>query len=254
MQLHILGSGGYHPSSKRHTLCSVVPEVGLILDAGTAFFRLDRFLDERPWNIFLTHAHLDHIIGLTYYWGLTQQREVGPITIWGSEDTLRAVKELLFSEPLFPKMPPYQFVPISSYDGLIVNTERAGYDAIRVLPVSLSHPGGAMGYRFEIAGRSIAYITDTTLVAAPNYLKVIQNVDVLIHEAFYPAGYEEMAERTGHVTLRQAVQVAQDARAKRLIVVHINPVIDFDQHEQRGKIAEIIPDVVIARDNLVVEI
>lgn len=254
MQLHILGSGGYYPSSKRHTLCSVIPEVGLILDAGTGFFRLDRFLDDRPWNIFLTHAHLDHVIGLTYYWGLTQQRDVGPITVRGSENTLRAVKELLFSDPLFPKMPPYHFVPIGSHESFSVNLERDGYDPISVVPVPLSHPGGAMGYRFGIAGRSIAYITDTTLEAASAYLKVIRNVDVLIHEAFYPAGYEEMAQRTGHVTIRQAVQVAQSAGAKRLIIVHVNPVIDFDHDDQREGVAATFPEVIVASDNLVVEI
>jgi len=122
-----------------------------------------------------------------------------------------------------------------------------------VVPVPLSHPGGALGYRFDIAGRSIAYITDTTLEAASAYLKVIQNVDVLIHEAFYPGGYEEMAQRTGHVTIRQAAQVAQSAGAKRLIIVHVNPVIDFNQDQREG-IAATFPEVIIASDNLVVEI
>lgn len=254
MQLHILGSGGYHPSSTRHTLCSVIPEAGLILDAGTAFFRLQPFLDGGPWHIFLTHAHLDHIVGLTYYWSLSQQSKIGPITVWGSENTLRAVKELLFSEPLFPKMPPYQFVSVYPQKVLTIDAERPGCKAFQAMPISLSHPGGSLGYLFQIHGKSVAYITDTTLEAMPTYHKAIQNVDILLHEAFYPTGYEEMAQRTGHVTIRQAAEVAQSVGAKRLIVVHINPLINCDPDQWQAELNEIFPHGIIATDNLVVDI
>ncbi|MGQ9771536.1 MAG: MBL fold metallo-hydrolase [Thermogutta sp.] len=254
MQLHILGSGGYHPSSTRHTLCSVIPEAGLILDAGTAFFRLEPFLNKKPWHIFLTHAHLDHVIGLTYYWSLCQQKEIGPITIWGSENTLRAVKELLFSEPLFPQIPPYQFACVCPQKALTINAERPECGTIHATPVSLSHPGGSLGYVFQINGKSIAYITDTTLEAMPTYHKAIQNADILLHEAFYPTGYEEMAERTGHVTIHQAAEVAQSVRAKRLVVVHINPLINRDPDQWQAELNEIFPNGIIATDNLVVDI
>lgn len=254
MQLHILGSGGYHPSAKRHTLCSVVPEIGLVLDAGTAFFRLARFLDERPWNVFLTHAHLDHIIGLTYYWGLTQQRQIGPISVWGSEKTLKAVQNLLFSEPLFPKTPPYQFVPISAGENVTIETHRSECDAILVRPISLAHPGGSLGYRFQMGSQSVAYITDTTVEALPAYREVIRGVDVLIHEAFYPGGYEELAEKTGHVTISQAAQVARDTGVKRLVIVHLNPLLDCDGKKEQDEAARVFPQTIVATDNCVVEI
>ncbi len=254
MELHILGSGGYHPSSKRHTLCSVIPEAGLILDAGTAFFRLARFLDGKPWNIFLTHAHLDHVVGLTYYWGLAQQREIGPMSVWGGDTALRAVKELLFSQPLFPKVPPYEFIPVSPGESVVITTQRAGYESVSVIPVPLSHPGGALGYRFQIGGRSVAYITDTTLEALPVYGAVIQDVDLLIHEAFYPSGYEEMAQKTGHVTVAQAAEVARQVGAKRLVIAHLNPIVDCDGEKEQHEVACIFSNTIIATDNLVVEI
>ena len=35
MKLVLLGTTGYHPSDRSHTLCMVIPECGIMLDAGT---------------------------------------------------------------------------------------------------------------------------------------------------------------------------------------------------------------------------
>ena len=40
MKLLILGSTGYHPNELRHTACFMLPEVGVVLDAGTGMFRV----------------------------------------------------------------------------------------------------------------------------------------------------------------------------------------------------------------------
>ena len=62
MQLHLLGTTGYHPNDQRHTACMMLPEIGVVLDAGTAMFRVRDRLCTKTLDIFLTHAHLDHIV------------------------------------------------------------------------------------------------------------------------------------------------------------------------------------------------
>ena len=44
MKLVLLGTGGYHPNQLRHTACVMLPEIGLIFDAGTSFFRVPEYL------------------------------------------------------------------------------------------------------------------------------------------------------------------------------------------------------------------
>ena len=71
MKLVLLGTTGYHPSDRRQTPCLLLPECGVMLDAGTATYRAADYLQTSELDIFLTHAHLDHIIGLTYLFSVT---------------------------------------------------------------------------------------------------------------------------------------------------------------------------------------
>ena len=50
MKLLLLGTSGYHPSEQRQTACLMLPEVGIVLDAGTGFFRVrqHRAITQRP--------------------------------------------------------------------------------------------------------------------------------------------------------------------------------------------------------------
>ncbi|HEX5471716.1 MAG TPA: hypothetical protein VFW73_07500 [Lacipirellulaceae bacterium] len=65
MKLVLLGTGGYFPTSRRQTACLMLPEIGVVLDAGSGICRIGKYLRTDYLEIFLTHAHLDHIAGLT---------------------------------------------------------------------------------------------------------------------------------------------------------------------------------------------
>src|SRR3954451_22666975 len=66
MKLILLGTGGYFPTSRRHTACLMLPEVGVVLDAGSGMCRIGEHLQTEQLDVFLSHAHLDHVSGLTY--------------------------------------------------------------------------------------------------------------------------------------------------------------------------------------------
>ncbi|HEY5311264.1 MAG TPA: ribonuclease Z, partial [Pirellulales bacterium] len=61
MKLIVLGSTGYHPNDLRQTACVMLPEIGVVLDAGTGMYRVGPLLCTDELHIFLSHAHLDHI-------------------------------------------------------------------------------------------------------------------------------------------------------------------------------------------------
>ena len=92
MKLHLLGTAGYHPNQRRHTACLMLPELGIVLDAGTAMFRVRDFLQTSRLDIFLTHAHLDHIVGLTYLLDVLYDKPMKQVTVYGAADKLAAIE------------------------------------------------------------------------------------------------------------------------------------------------------------------
>jgi ribonuclease BN (tRNA processing enzyme) len=53
MELHFLGTGGYHPNERRHTACLMLPELGVVFDVGTAAFRIPPRLQTSELTVFL---------------------------------------------------------------------------------------------------------------------------------------------------------------------------------------------------------
>jgi ribonuclease BN (tRNA processing enzyme) len=245
MELHLLGTTGYYPNDLRHTPCMMVPSSGLILDAGTGMYRVRQLLQTPTLDIFLTHAHLDHVVGLTYLLGLLYDRPMRRVSVHGDGQKLAAIERHLFSPSLFPVQPPFQWRPLEEQ----VQLSCGG----RVSWFPLDHPGGSLGYRIDWPNRSLAYITDTTADVGADYVEKIRGVDLLLHECFFPDGWEEKARLTGHSCLSPVLQVARAAEVGRLILVHINPLSEqldpFDIDSQRA----IFPATEVGCDGMIVE-
>ena len=216
MQLVLLGTTGYHPNDRRHTPCLLLPECGVMLDAGTATYRAARYLRTSDLDIFLTHAHLDHVIGLTYLFNVVRVRALERIRIFGLAEKLAAVEKHLFAPALFPAKPPWPLLPLEG--------EVALEDSGRLVYFPLVHQGGSIGFRLDWPGHSMAYVTDTTASPDAPYVKEIRGVDLLVHECYFADNQAAWAEKTGHSHTSAVAQVARRAGAGQLVLVHLNPL------------------------------
>ncbi len=224
MEFTFLGTGGYHPNDRRETSAVFLPEVGVMFDAGTGVYRLAERLRSSELEIFLSHAHLDHIIGLTYLLVPLMQGKLTKVRVHGTAEHLQAVREHLFAPAIFPVLPEYEFLPLSG------DVSVAGGGVVK--HVRLDHPGGSVGYRIDFAGGdisggdirggSLAYITDTT-AGSGDYVEFIRGVDVLIHECNFPDRYAEWAVKTGHSNVTAVIETARSAGIGRLILTHFDP-------------------------------
>jgi len=187
-----------------------------MLDAGTATYRAGRYLQTPTLDIFLTHAHLDHVIGLTYLFDVLRVHPLERVTVHGEAAKLAAIDQHLFAELLFPQKPPYQSRPIEQNLPLA----KGG----RLTYFHLEHPGGVIGYRLDWSGHSLAYITDTTAAADAEYVAKIGGVDLLVHECYFPDAQAAWAKKTGHSCTTAVAEVARQADVKRLVLVHLNPL------------------------------
>ncbi len=244
MRIVTLGTGGYHPNERRHTACLFLPEIGLIFDAGTSFFRVTKYLQTKEIDIFLTHAHLDHIIGLTYFLEPLYSKKVEQARIHANPKTLNAVKTNLFAETVFPLMPDYQFCELQPE----INV--GGNGVLRHCP--LQHPGGSVGYRIDWEEASFAYITDSTVNGT--YTEFIRDVDLLIHECHFPDKNAHWCEKTGHSHTSMVAQLAKEANVKKLVLTHIDPNSPDDDPIGIDVARSIFPETIVAEDGMEIEI
>jgi len=215
MKLVLLGTAGYHPNEQRHTPCILVPECGVMFDAGTGMFRAARFLQTAQLDIFLSHAHLDHVVGLTYLLSVMRSHPLDRVTVHGDAAKLAAIDDHVFCEALFPKRPPYESRPLRAEVGV-------GGEG-RVTHFPLEHQGGSIGFRVDWPGRSLAYVTDTTASPDADYVERIAGVDLLLHECYFPDARAEWAALTGHSCTTPVAQLARAAGVGRLILIHVDP-------------------------------
>lgn len=220
MKLLLLGTTGYHPNNRRQTACLMLPEIGVVLDAGTAMYRVRQHLVTPTLDVFVTHAHLDHVVGLTFMFDVLYGKQVDRVTVHGEQEKLTAIQEHLFAESLFPVAPPFQMQELT--ESVLLG------EGGSLTHFPLTHPGGSVGYRLDWPDRSMAYVTDTTADADADYIEKIRGVDVLVHECYFPDGNEEFAATTGHSCITPVAELARAADVGRLILVHLNPLSEED--------------------------
>jgi ribonuclease BN (tRNA processing enzyme) len=245
MKVVLLGTAGYFPNSRRHTACLMLPELGAVFDAGTSFFRVTPRLVTRRLDICLTHAHLDHVAGLTFLLGVLYQRPLDHVRVHGEQAKLEAIACHLFSDSLFPVPPPFEMIPLDR----VIETERGG----RITHFPVKHPGGAVGYRLDIGGRSMAYVTDTTASLDASYIEHIRGVDLLIHECNFPDGREEHAALTGHSCATPVAEVAKAAEVGRLVLTHFDALDESDDPIGVETARRIFPRTDLAEDEMEVD-
>ena len=291
MSVFFAGTGGSVPTHRRGLPALLISRGGerILVDCGEGTQRqLLRSvglteLDE----IFITHLHADHWLGLP---GLLKTFDLRgretPLSIHGP----RGLKDLIDGVMRYAGRTTYKLYVIELEPDEIL--ERDGY-GIEVVPVS--HRGTAFGYVFRehdrpgvfdplkaIAagltegpefgrvqrgetvngvrpdqvmgslrhGRKLTISGDTRPSEA---LKVAAHQsDVLIHEATFAIEEAERAHLTGHSTASQAAGVARDADVKLLILNHLS--IRYPAAQLRDEAREIFPDTVLPRDFDSVEI
>jgi len=245
MRLILLGTAGYHPNDRRHTACVLLPECGLMFDAGTAVFRAAEYLALPELDIFLTHAQLDHVVGLTFMHDVARAHPLRRVAVHARPDNLRAIEEHLFAAGLFPTPPPFECRPLEA--------EYALSDGGRLTHFPLEHRGGSIGYRIDWAERSMAYVTDTTADPAAAYVEKLKGVDLLLHECYFSDDHADWARKVGHSHTSKVAEVARRAGAGVLVLVHINPLATADDPIGLDAAKAIFPNTILGEDRMELE-
>ena len=212
----------------------------IILDAGTGIRELGRALLAKGngapivGDIFLTHAHWDHIQGIPFFAPLFQRGN--HFTIWGSR-SLQTSLDRVVRDQMSPVVFPVSFEELQARVDFqeLAEESRAGH-GYEVSAISVRHPGGALGYRFTTGnadGRALVYVSDNELSPEARYddapgwraklVEFVRGATVLVHDSMYTDGEYKTFVGWGHSTQDQAVELALDADVERLVLFHHRP-------------------------------
>ncbi len=200
----------------------------IVFDLGTGLrFFGEHLAGTEPFRglALVTHLHWDHVQGLPFFVPINQPG--AELTICGRNDegTLQEAFEEFMRPPFFPVRPGDLCGDITFRD---VASTSFDWGRATISVGDVPHTGATNGYRVEIDGVVIAYISDHQQPTegngiAASVLALCEGADLVIHDAQYEP--HEFAKKSdwGHCTVEYAVRVAAEAGAKRLALFHHDP-------------------------------
>ena len=210
-------------------------EPPLMLDLGTgirAFGATQPVDGTFAATALVSHLHWDHVQGLPFFPPI--DREGAQFDIYAPAQDGERLGETfgrLMAPPFFP-------ITYEDLRGKITWHEVVDDDfaipggKVKARPVP--HCGAMAGYRVEIGGYSIAYVSDHQAPLGLDrvddaVLELCDGVDLLIHDAQYTT--EEFAAKShwGHCTVDYSVLVAREAGARHLVLYHHDPAHADDE-------------------------
>jgi len=238
-------------------------------------------------DVFVTHLHVDHWLGLP---GMIKSFELRdrerPLTIHGPPGIREAFARLAFviGRPRFGlhvvELEPWEeverdgyrvaAVPVrhrgTAYGYALVEPERPGRFDAELAAAKGVAPGPDFGrlQRGEVvggvhpdevlgparAGRKLVFSGDTA--PCDTLLAAAHDADVLVHEATFTDEERDRAQQTMHSTARQAAELAREADVRLLCLTHLST--RYAGSEIRDDARATFPDTVVPRDFDVVEV
>jgi len=234
-----------------------------VLDCGTGFRLLGNHLrrefGQRPLhaNVFLSHYHWDHIQGIPFFVPLYNRTNRFLFHSFRSVET--DVQRALEDQMMNPYFPVDMRAMLAKREFGIIGEETRIYNGLRITTKRLNHPQGCLGYRIECNRKILVYATDNEPGdprGDQNVRALAEGADVFIYDSQYtPHEYRTAKKNWGHSTWQDAVNIARDAKVKRLVLFHHDPdhddkQIDAIQRQARRQFA----GAIAAREGLTIQL
>ena len=255
-----------------NTACIEIQLAGerLLLDAGTGLRQLGLAQQGAPIaaTLLFSHLHWDHIQGLPFF---------APLYVEGNKVHIYARQRDVHLKTIFCNQTedPYFPVGLEEVSAQVSYTElrdRSVFDieGFRISSAPLNHPYIALGYRLDIEGSAVAYISDTapfsTILLEHEYVPVKPDMDspppeldssklaamrqsvedlcracdLVIYDTMFRMEEYLTFPHWGHSSPEHALEIVEAAGAKRLVLYHHAPnrsdeEIDNDLAEVRKR-------------------
>lgn len=228
----------------------------LVCDAGTGIIPLGNELMQqsqiREMLIILTHYHWDHICGLPFF--VPAFVPDWKIDFFGPGKSDKDIREFVSAQMRAPYFPVGTETWLADVGYLNPSeNHELDYGPMHITYSSVHHPGTTYGYNIRVNDKNIIYVSDNECLYLnkairqkygefskeeqdlydamqkeeyESELKLIENADILIHDAQYTLEDYKKKRGWGHSCYIDTVNTAIDAGVKELYLYHHDPNYD----------------------------
>ena len=251
MRLKVYGCRGSMPTARvnaskygSNTTCMTLESESqmIILDAGSGLAQMDRFTkvlirEDRPFNILLSHLHLDHLIGLTVFSQIWLK--YAPVKIFTLSRDERPLKEQVFS----PFNPPYWPVSMTRYGNVdcieIKYDEPFKIGSFTITPFEPAHYDKTSSFHITDGDKNVVYLVDNEMQALSGegkevMLNYCKNADLIIFDSAYSLVDYPEKKGWGHSSIDDGFELAELSGCKKMLFSHLS----FDYCDQELELFE----------------
>lgn len=225
MKLRVLGcSGGIGGRHLRTT--SFLVDHDILIDAGTGVAELSLTELAAIDHVFLTHAHLDHVLALPLMIDAVASRRERPLQVYALAEVIEALQLHVFNWAIWPDFsrlpnaanPFLRFVPLAIGEALCLGDRK-----ITALPVDHTVP--AVGYCLDSGTESLVFSGDTGPCAAFwEAVRSVPNLRYLLVECAFSNQEYDLALMSKHMCPRALVDELRWLESPcEIFITHLKP-------------------------------
>lgn len=224
MEIRVLGcSGGI---GRPAATTSFLVDGDVLVDAGTGVMDLDLAEMAGVDHVFLTHAHLDHVVGLPLMADSVGSRRQEPLHVYARPETITALREHMFNSRLWPD---FTAIPSVTHPFIVLHDFPVGAEVTvgsrRLRTVEVNHTVPAVAYFISGGSGTWAFSGDTSSTDAFwREANDIADLRSLVIEATFPDEEEDLAHISRHLCPRLlAAELAKFHSDAEVFLTHLMP-------------------------------
>lgn len=253
MKVKVYGCRGSLPTTRdraskygSNTSCTTIETTDqtIILDAGSGIAQMDRLTKifarkEKPFDILLSHLHLDHLIGLTVFSKVWINSPDDLVRIYTLDRDERPLKEQIFG--VFA--PPYWPVSMAQFANVECVAVEDGVPfqlgLFTVTPFTAPHPDKTISFHITDGRTTVVHLLDSETPTLSEdgqkaLVKYCKDADLVIFDSAYSAIDYPDKKGWGHSTIEDGFKLARDSGCKKMMFTHFG----FEYSDQELEIFE----------------
>ena len=174
----------------------------ILIDIGSFISNTPKEEHKKITDIFLTHAHLDHIKDLAFFAEGIFSVFQDTINVWGTKETVKSIRKHIFNGEIWPDF--IEIVvngrPILQFKELEPKGEYRVKD-FKIIPIPVNHTQGAVGFLVSNNNQHVVVTGDTGPTDEIwEFVNMLKGDTTVFVETSFPDRLFDVANKSMHLT------------------------------------------------------